>query len=115
MKFRYIFAHVSSYAHRSHKTLKRSTVEGRPDTVVEVWAQSAVCRAWRALKNFFSGGSGEDDFPGFLFEALFCTRYPPFFELFFFFLIPVSLKTARLATTLGSQCREGKGLSLIHI
>ena len=84
-------------------------MEGRPDTVVEVWAQSAVCRAWRALKNFFSGGSGEDDFPGFLFEALFFIPY--FSKCWCFSLIRmVSLKTARLATTLGSLCKDRFGV-----
>ena len=45
----------------------------------------AVCRAWRALKVFLLGrGCGynkEDDLPGVLLEASFCTRYPPFFEI----------------------------------
>ena len=44
----------------------------------------AVCCAWRALKIAFRR-EWIRRFPGFLFEALVCTRNPPFFEMLVFF------------------------------
>ena len=74
------FSLISSYAHRSHRRLRGSTEEGRPYTVLEVWGRFVHCVACRVRSNLFFGGGGQDDFPGFLFEAFFCTRYPPFSE-----------------------------------
>ena len=53
------------------KMLRRSTQEGRPDAVVEVWARSVHSGPRGRRLKFFSGGSGYDDFPGFLHETFF--------------------------------------------
>ena len=84
VKFRHFFAHISSYAHCSRKRSRKPTEEGCLDTVVEVWARSVQCVARDVRSKFFSARNGKYDFPGFLFEALFCTRYPPLFEMLVF-------------------------------
>ena len=51
--------------------LKVVAEEGRPDTVVEVWAQFVHSGARGRRSKLFLRRSGEDDFQGFLHEALF--------------------------------------------
>ena len=91
---------------------RRSTGEGRPDTVSRRGSGviRAACRAWRVLRRFLLGGSPRDDFPGFLLEAFFGTRYPPSFGMLVSLGIRISLKTARLASTQGSLCRDRFGV-----
>ena len=71
------------------RTVRANRMEvhrGRPSghTRRGLGAIRAVCHAWRTLKVGFDG-SGLDDFPDFLVDVLFCTRYSPFFEMFVLF------------------------------
>ena len=113
-KKRYLFAHISSYAYHSLKRSSRSTEDGRPDTVVEVWARSVQCVARGVRSKFFSGGSGYDDFPGFLFEAIFGTRHPPFSNCWVFlahaYLFENVTACHNSAITLGALCRDRFGV-----
>ena len=49
----------------SGKTVSTRTHEARADTLVEVSAPSVLSWARGGRSKFFSGGSGQDDFPGF--------------------------------------------------
>ena len=70
----------------------------------------SVSRVACAQIFFCGGGSGQDDFPG-VFSVRRCFVCCVFSNVFFFCsYIRVSLKTARLATTLGSLCRDWFGV-----
>ena len=72
-----------------------------------------MCPAWRAFKVFYLAGADTTIFPGFLLEALFGTRYVSSISkkcCSVFLRLRISMKTARLATTLGFLCRDRFGL-----
>ena len=58
------------------RTLRRSTREGRPDTVVEVyWARSNHCCISRGVRSLFFFPAGMDDFPGFCMTLFYFHMY----------------------------------------
>ena len=83
---------------------RRPTEEGRPETVVEVWAPSVQC----ALKLCFSAGVGTTISRVFLCEVFFC--FLCFFKCWRVLLTRISLKTAWLAVTLGSLYMDRFGV-----
>ena len=89
------------------QTIRRSTGEGRSDTVVEVWARSVQCVA-RGVRSkfFFSPGVGKTSLPFFM-RRWFVPGILHFSKCIVFSIQYVSSKTARLATTLGSLRRYG--------
>ena len=114
VKFRHFFAHISSYAHCSRKRSRKPTEEGCLDTVVEVWARSVQCVARDVRSKFFSARNGKYDFPGFLFEAIFGTRHPPFSNCWVFlahaYLFENVTACHNSAITLGALCRDRFGV-----
>ena len=54
----YLFVHEPFAQAMSRSTVSRSTEEGHPHTVVEVWARSVQCVAHGVRSNIFFGGTG---------------------------------------------------------
>ena len=84
--------------------IRRSTEEGRPDRVVEVWARSVLCAARGVRSNFFCRREWTRRFLGFSFRGV-LYQVSSVFEMFFF-AHTYRCETARLTTTLGSLCRD---------
>ena len=91
--------------------LSRSTEEGHPDTVVEVWARSVQCVARGVLSKVFFSAGGDKTISRVSLLGVILYQVPSIFrsvDVFCSYLF--CLKTARLATTPGSLCRDRFGV-----
>ena len=109
--FLVLFRSYLQHVHRSHDPLRRSTEEGRPDTVVEIGLDPCTVPRVACAQSLFPPGVDKTtswvSFRGVLLHH----RYPPFVEMLSVFLpIRISLKAARLATILRSLCRDRFGV-----
>ena len=95
------------------QTLTGSTREGRPVTVVEVWAQFVQCGARGVRSKFFLPAGGVDKtITGVsILRRYFVSSIIRLFSVFFAHIIRrISLKTARLAISLGFLWRDRFGV-----
>ena len=92
------------------RTNTKEVDEGRPSGHSRrgLGAIRALCRAWRALKVFFSAGVDKTISREFCVRRCFVFR--PFKCWCAFLIIRISLKTARHAVTLGFLCRDRVGV-----
>ena len=115
VKFWYLFfAHSSCMrtVRTNMQTRSRgSTGDGHPDTVVEVWARSVQCVARGVLSKVFFSAGGDKTISRVSLLGVILYQVPSIFrsvDVFCSYLF--CLKTARLATTPGSLCRDRFGV-----